>query len=91
MDESLGNGKAGPKHAYSPWSHEIHQQVLEMRQVRSQRDKFPYALIGAVAIHYELEALKSAETPPARPHHPRLVEQSGPGGSALRQAGKTRP
>jgi putative transposase len=69
VDESLSNRKAGPKHVYSPWSDEIRQQVLEMRQLRAQRDKFPYALIGAAAIHYELEALKSPEIPPVRTIH----------------------
>lgn len=69
VDESLSSRKAGPKRAYSPWSDDIRQQVLEMRRLRTQRDKFPYALIGAAAIHYELEALKSPEIPPARTIH----------------------
>jgi hypothetical protein len=69
VEESLSNHKAGPQHGYSPWSDEIRQQVLEMRRLRTQRDKFPYALIGAAAIHYELEALKSPELPPIRTIH----------------------
>jgi hypothetical protein len=69
VDQSLSSRKAGPKCAYSPWSFDIRQQVLEMRRLRTQRDKFPYALIGAAAIHYELEALKSPEIPPARTIH----------------------
>jgi putative transposase len=74
VEESLSNRKAGPKQAYSPWSDDIRQQVLEMRRLRTQRDKFPYALIGAAAIHYELGALKSPEVPPARTIHDWLVK-----------------
>lgn len=74
VEESLSNRKAGPKQAYSPWSDDIHQQVLEMRRLRTQRDKCPYALIGAAAIHYELEALGSPEVPPTRTIHNWLVK-----------------
>jgi len=71
VDESLSDHKSGPKPG-SPsrrWSPEIRQQVLTMRQMRSQRDKWPYALIGAEAIHYELKALKNSDVPPARTIH----------------------
>lgn len=74
VDGSLSNRQAGPKQAYTPWSDEIRQRVMEMRQVRLERDKWPYALIGAEAIHYELKALKSAEAPPARTIHDWLVK-----------------
>lgn len=74
VEESLSDRKAGPKQVCSPWSDEIRQQVLEMRRLRTQRDKYPYALIGAAAIHYELEALKSPEVPPTRTIHDWLVK-----------------
>jgi hypothetical protein len=75
VGESLSNRKAGPKQGYSPWSGDIRQQVLEMRRLRTQRDKFLYALIGAAAIHYELGALKSPEVPPVRTIHHWLVKE----------------
>jgi IS30 family transposase len=68
---SLSNRKAGPKQASSPWSAAIRQQVIEMRRWRSQQ---PYALIGAEAIHYELQALNSPEVPPVRTIHSWLVQ-----------------
>ncbi len=74
VEASLSNRQAGPKQSYTPWSDEIRQQVIEMRQVRAERDKWPYALIGAEAIHYELKALKSVEVPPARTIHDWLVK-----------------
>ena len=74
VEESLSNAKVGPKSGPRRWSDSIHQQVLEMRRLRSQRDKHPYALIGARAIHYELVALKSVEVPPVRTIHDWLVK-----------------
>lgn len=74
VEASLSNAKVGPKSGPSRWSADIHQQVLEMRRSRSQRDKHPYALIGAQAIHYELIALGSEEVPPVRTIHDWLVK-----------------
>ena len=71
---SLSDHQAGPRQAYSPWSAKIRHQVIEMRRVRMQRDKWPYALKGAAAIHYELEALQQAEIPPVRTIHDWLVK-----------------
>ena len=71
VEDSLSNRKAGPKQASSPWSGEIRQQVVGMRQLRTQQ---PYALIGAQAIHYELVALLSPEVPPVRTIHRWLVK-----------------
>lgn len=71
VEGSLSNHKSGPKQADSPWSAEIHQQVVEMRRLRIQQ---PYALIGAEAIHYELAALRSPEVPPVRTIHRWLVQ-----------------
>jgi IS30 family transposase len=73
VESSLSNRKAGTRQARSLWSTEIRQQVIEMRRSRSQRDKWPYALIGAAAIHYELEALRNSEVPPIRTIHRWLV------------------
>jgi IS30 family transposase len=74
VERSLSDRKAGPHQPASPWSTGIRQQVLQMRRQRSQRDLWPYALIGAEAIHYELIALKSPEVPPIRTIHAWLVE-----------------
>lgn len=74
VEDSLSDRKSGPKQASGPWSTKIRQQVIEMRRLRSQRDKQPYALIGAEAIHYELKALQSPEVPPIRTIHRWLVE-----------------
>jgi IS30 family transposase len=73
VDASLSNQKRGSSQASQTWSDEIRQQVLEMRRSRSQRDLWPYALIGAAAIHYELKALGSPEIPPVRTIHRWLV------------------
>lgn len=74
VEGSLSDNKNGPKQASSPWSTKIRQEVIDMRRLRSQRDKQPYALIGAEAIHYELKALQSPEVPPVRTIHRWLVE-----------------
>ena len=73
VDASLSDQKRGPKQACQTWSDEIKRQVLEMRCLRSQRDLWPYALVGAAAIHYELKALGSSEVPPVRTIHRWLV------------------
>ena len=73
VDPSLCNQKRGPRQAYQTWPDEIKQQVLEMRRSRSQRALWPYALVGAAAIHYELKTLGSSETPPVRTIHRWLV------------------
>lgn len=73
VDASLCDQKRGPRQAYQAWPDEIKQQVLEMRRSRSKRDLWPYALVGAAAIHYELKALGSSEIPPVRTIHRWLV------------------
>jgi len=73
VDASLSDQKRGPKQACQTWSDEIKRQVLEMRCLRSQHDLWPYALVGAAAIHYELRALGSSEIPPVRTIHRWLV------------------
>jgi len=74
VDASLCNQKRSSSQAYQAWSDEIRQQVLEMRRSRSQRALWPYALVGAAAIHYELKALGSSEIPPVRTIHRWLVK-----------------
>ena len=73
VEGSLSNRNSDARQVRSRWSTEIRQQVIEMRRSRSQRDKWPYALIGAEAIHYELQALISPEVPPIRTIHRWLV------------------
>jgi len=74
VDRSLSDRKRGPHHAATPWSSEIRERVITMRQVRSDRTRFPYALIGAQAIYHELGALRSPERPPVRTLHRWLVQ-----------------
>jgi transposase len=74
IDTSLNDQKRGSKQTNQTWSNEVKQQVLEMRCLRSQRALWPYALIGAEAIHYELKALGNSEVPPARTIHRWLVK-----------------
>jgi transposase len=71
VESSLSNRSRAPEQPYTPWSDEIRQQIIAMRRHRSQK---PYALIGAAAIHYELEALQSDEVPPIRTIHEWLDE-----------------
>ena len=73
VDASLCNQKRGPRQAYQIWPEAVKQQVLEMRRSRSQRDLWPYALVGAAAIHYELKVLSNSEIPPVRTIHRWLV------------------
>ncbi|MCP5014397.1 MAG: transposase [Ketobacter sp.] len=74
VDASLSDRKRGPRQTNQTWSDDIRQQTLEMRRLRSQNKLWPYALIGATAIHYELKALGSLEVPPVRTIHRWLVE-----------------
>jgi IS30 family transposase len=74
VERSLQDRRDGPRQADRPWSTEIRQQVIEMRQVRSQQAEWRYAFIGAEAIYLELKALGSAEIPPARTIHSWFVE-----------------
>jgi putative transposase len=73
VDGSLHNRRAGPAATLSPWSPAIRERVIAMRKARVNGTLGPYALIGAAAIHYELQALGSAELPPIRTIHRWLV------------------
>lgn len=70
---SLRNRRPGPQDRTTPWSAVIRDQVVAMRKARMNGTLGPYALIGAAAIHYELQALGSAEIPPIRTIHRWLV------------------
>lgn len=72
---SLTDHQAGPQQPHSPWSVAIHEQVVAMRKMRSDRARWPYALVGAEAIRYELVALKNPEIPPSRTIHRWFVAQ----------------
>lgn len=74
VESSLQDRKRGPHHPSSRWPEAIRQQVLEMRRMRGQRDQWPYALKGAEAIHYELQALHLSAVPPIRTIHSWLVD-----------------
>lgn len=74
VEGSLSDRKRQPKKPYTPWSNNIRQQVIEMRKLRNQRDRWPYALVGASAIHYELKALNSPDVPPIRTIHRWLAD-----------------
>ena len=76
VEGSLRNRCPGPRRGDSPWSTDIQQQVMAMREARSSGAVGPYALIGAAAIHYELEALESPEVPPRRTIH-RWLSKAG--------------
>ena len=75
VEASLTNKNPGfQKGSLRSWSSEIRQQVIEMRRQRADHSQWPYALIGARAIHYELKSLDSPEVPPPRTIHRWLVD-----------------
>lgn len=69
--ESLQNISSAPKQPYSKWSDEIKQMALASRQQRvaAERPGHAYALTGAQAIYYELQALGIDPVPPVRTIH----------------------
>lgn len=66
VDCSLHDRKRGPHQPSSRWPEAIQHQVLTMRRMRTQREQWPYALTGAEAIHYALQALGMSPVPPIR-------------------------
>lgn len=68
---SLQNASSAPKQPYSKWSDEIKQMVLASRQQRvaAEWPAYAYALTGAQAIYYELQALGIDPVPPVRTIH----------------------
>jgi putative transposase len=75
VEGSLRDRKRGPHQPSTPWSPEIRKEVIAMRETRSDRERFPYAFIGAEAIRAELEALQREEIPPERTIHRWIAEQ----------------
>ena len=73
---SLHNRASSPKQAHTKWSSEIKQMVVSTRQRRvlAQQPGYEYALKGAQAIHYELQALGVQPVPPVRTIHAWLRE-----------------
>lgn len=69
--ESLRNVSSAPRRPYSKWSDEIKQMVLASRQQRvaAEQPGYCYALTGAQAIYYELQALGIDPVPPVRTIH----------------------
>ncbi len=69
-EESLQDQSRAPRKAHSKWSDAIRQQALKSRRMRMNSENgYQYALIGAEAIHYELQALGQSEVPPVRTVH----------------------
>jgi putative transposase len=69
-EESLRDRSHAPRNAHFKWCDEVRQQVLNSRRMRMSSDNgYRYALIGAEAIHYELQALGQTEVPPVRTVH----------------------
>lgn len=74
VEGSLQAQALGVNPGSSQWSETIRQQVLQMRQSRSQQEQWRYAFKGAAAIHWELRALGSQEVPPIRTIHDWFVK-----------------
>ena len=68
----------------------MYQQVIDMRRTRSLRDQWPYALKGAEAIHYELQALGLSPVPPIRTIHSWLVKAGLVSSRQARPTSRTR-
>jgi hypothetical protein len=70
-DGSLQDRSSAPKQPHRPWPESLRQQVLTSRRLRlaAEQPGYPYALIGAEAIHYELQALGIQPVPPVRTIH----------------------
>ena len=67
---SLQNHSSAPKDPHQKWSDELIEQVLTIRERREEaQEAGECVLIGAEAIHFELEALGVDPTPPARTIH----------------------
>lgn len=68
---SLQNASSAPKRPVTKWSDEVKQMVLTSRQQRvaARQPGYRYALTGAQAIHYELQALGLDPVPPVRTIH----------------------
>ena len=69
-EQSLADRCSIPKHRKEIYPQRIKKMVLKSRQARkAQARKYPYALIGAQAIYYELRDLGLTPYPPPRTIH----------------------
>jgi putative transposase len=68
---SLQNRPSVPKHPHRKWSDDVIRQAETSRRLRvaAEQPEYQYALVGAEAIHYELQHLGIVPTPPARTVH----------------------
>lgn len=68
---SLRDASSAPKQPYSKWSDEVKQMVVQSRhrRVEAEQPGYTYALTGAQAIYYELQALGVDPVPPVRTIH----------------------
>jgi hypothetical protein len=70
-NSSLRDRSCVPHHLRQGWPDEIVELALHMRRQRMdhQQAGYRYALVGAEAIHYEMQALGIRPTPPVRTIH----------------------
>ena len=69
-EKSLEDHSSAPKHRKEVYPTRIKNMVLKSRKARKAQDrKYPYALISAKAIYYELRDLGVKPCPPARTIH----------------------
>lgn len=68
--KSLENRSSAPKHRKEMYSQKIKAMAVKSRKARKAgHRKYPYALVSAEAIHYELRDLGVAPLPPPRTIH----------------------
>jgi IS30 family transposase len=69
-DKSLEDRSSAPKHKQAIYPQKIKDLVVKSRKARKAGDrKYPYALVGAEAIYYELLDLGISPLPPPRTIH----------------------
>lgn len=68
--KSLENRSSAPKHRREKYPQKIKDRAIQSRQARKAGGrKYPYALVSAEAIHYELRELGIEPLPPPRTIH----------------------
>jgi len=68
--KSLENHSSAPKHRQEKYPQKIKDMAIKSRQARKAgHRKYPYALVSAEAIHYELRELDIDPLPPPRTIH----------------------
>ena len=70
-EESLQDHSSAPKNRREIYSQKIKDMALKSRKARKAGNhlKYPYALVGAEAIYYELRDLGVSPLPPSRTIH----------------------